>query len=177
MNLTYPYATIDGYIRDSRNQQPFNKINGTGILEYAGAARVDILTSTVSISYVVCLFHISPIRFHFTSSSQGMILVQRNNWRLRETGPSSRLAAGGRQTASYFPLRQNRHRILGLFVTKGQTVEQNFDVTFWRDFDLKLWNGYCATNRSQSSSPGWRQNRCPRESLEGLVTGLVIIWL
>ena len=55
MNLTYPYATIDGYIRDSRNQQPFNKINGTGILEYAGAARVDILTSTVSISYVAVL--------------------------------------------------------------------------------------------------------------------------
>ena len=35
------------------------------------------------------------------------ILSQRNNWRLRETGLSSRLAAGGRQTASYFPLRQN----------------------------------------------------------------------
>ena len=28
--------------------------------------------------------------------------------------PSSRLAAGGRQTASYFPLRQNCPQILGL---------------------------------------------------------------
>ena len=37
-----------------------------------------------------------------------------NNWRLRETGPSSRLAAGGRQTALYFPLQQNSPRILGL---------------------------------------------------------------
>ena len=121
MNLTYPYATIDGYIRDSRNQQPFNKINGTGILEYAGAARVDILTSTVSISYVVCLFHISPIRFHFTPFSQGMILVQRNNWRLRETGPSSRLAAGGRQTASYFPLWQIPLRIGSMLIPNNIT--------------------------------------------------------
>ena len=29
-------------------------------------------------------------------------------------GPSIRLAAGGRQTCSYFPLRQNCLRILGL---------------------------------------------------------------
>ena len=31
--------------------------------------------------------------------------------------PSNRLAAGGRQTTSYFSLRQNRPRILGLYVT------------------------------------------------------------
>ena len=48
------------------------------------------------------------------SRAKGAILSQRNNWRLRETGPSIRLAAEGRQTALHFPLRQNRPRILGL---------------------------------------------------------------
>ena len=48
------------------------------------------------------------------AQNPGAILLQRNNWRLRETGPSIRLAAGGRQTALYFPLQQNCPRILGL---------------------------------------------------------------
>ena len=51
------------------------------------------------------------------SRAKGAILSQRNNWRLRETGPSIRLAAEGRQTALHFPLRQDRPRILGLALT------------------------------------------------------------
>ena len=54
-----------------------------------------------------------PVRGH-QAKNPGAILSQRNNWRLRETGPSIRLAAGGGQTASYFPLQQNCPRILGL---------------------------------------------------------------
>ena len=54
-----------------------------------------------------------PVRGH-QAKNPGAILSQRNNWRLREMGPSIRLAAEGRQTALHFPLRQNRPRILGL---------------------------------------------------------------
>ena len=65
---------------------------------------------------------ISP-RQAIQAQNLGAVLSQRYNWRLRETGPSSRLAAGGRQTALYFPLQQNRPRILGLRLSSIEYIQ------------------------------------------------------
>ena len=50
------------------------------------------------------LLKLIPLVSWRQAQNPGAILSQRNNWKLQETGPTVRLAAGGRQTASYVPL-------------------------------------------------------------------------